>query len=137
MFLFYAFSWLVEKYKNVTTMLKRFWSEISRMFLCMILGLIILRLKKRVFYKFILCLLQFLNVGGSWVSPIAYGCGFHVVTFFLIPNISLGTLCFTLSLVGMHSSSRFYVGTDEVLIFIIRSKDFWYILKCNAFVSLC
>ena len=46
MFLFYVFSWLVEKYKNVTLMLMRFSSEISRMFLCMFLWLIILRLKK-------------------------------------------------------------------------------------------
>ena len=38
------FSWLVEKYKNVTSMLMRFWSKISRMFLCMFL-LLILRLK--------------------------------------------------------------------------------------------
>ena len=30
-------------------MLMRFWSEISRMFLCMFLGLIILRLKKNVY----------------------------------------------------------------------------------------
>ena len=44
MFLFYVFSWLVEKYKNVTSMLMRFWSKISRMFLCMFL-LFILRLK--------------------------------------------------------------------------------------------
>ena len=50
MFLFCVFSWLVEKYKNVTSMLMRFWSKISRMFLCMFLGLIILRLKKCVFY---------------------------------------------------------------------------------------
>ena len=49
MFLFYVFSWLVEKYKNVTSMLMRFWSKISRMFLCMFL-LIILMLKKCVFY---------------------------------------------------------------------------------------
>ena len=45
MFLFYVFSWLVEKFKNVTTMLMRFCSEISWMFLCMFWGLIILRLK--------------------------------------------------------------------------------------------
>ena len=33
MFLFYVFSWLVEKYKNVTSMPMQFWSEISRTFL--------------------------------------------------------------------------------------------------------
>ena len=49
MFLFCVFSWLVEKYKSVTLMLMRFWSEISRMLLSMHLGLIILRLKKCVF----------------------------------------------------------------------------------------
>ena len=45
MFLFCVFSWVVEKYENVTLILIWFWSEISRMFLCMFLGLIILRLK--------------------------------------------------------------------------------------------
>ena len=45
MFLFCVFSWLVEKYKNVTSMLMQFWSEISRIFFRMFLGLIILRLK--------------------------------------------------------------------------------------------
>ena len=44
MFLFYVFSWLVKKSKNVISMLMRFWSKISRMFLCMLL-FIILRLK--------------------------------------------------------------------------------------------
>ena len=45
MFLFRVFSWLIEKYKSVTSMLMPFWSEISRMFLSMFLELIILRLK--------------------------------------------------------------------------------------------
>ena len=53
MFLFCVFSWLVEKYKSVTSMFMQFWSEFSRMFLSMFLGLIILRLKKCVFYKYI------------------------------------------------------------------------------------
>ena len=52
-FLFCVFSWLVEKYKSVTSMLMRFWSGISWMFLSMFLGLIILRLKKCVFYSFL------------------------------------------------------------------------------------
>ena len=38
MFLFYVFSWLIEKYKNVTSILMRLWSEISWMFLCMFWG---------------------------------------------------------------------------------------------------
>ena len=46
MFLFYVFSWLVEKYKNVTYAVL---IQISWMFLCMFL-LIILRLKNCVFY---------------------------------------------------------------------------------------
>ena len=45
MFLFCDFSWLVKNYKNVTLMLMRFWSEISRIFLFMFSGLIILILK--------------------------------------------------------------------------------------------
>ena len=45
MFLFCVFSWLVEKYKSVTSVLMRFWSEISKMFLSMFFGLIILSLK--------------------------------------------------------------------------------------------
>ena len=32
MLLYYVFSWLVEKYKSVTSMLMWFWSEFSRMF---------------------------------------------------------------------------------------------------------
>ena len=50
MFLFCVFSWLVEKYKNVSLMLMRLWSEISRMFLCMFLGLTILRKKMSTLY---------------------------------------------------------------------------------------
>ena len=50
MFLFCVFSWLVEKYKTVTSMLMRLWSEISRKFLSMFWGLIILRQKKCLFY---------------------------------------------------------------------------------------
>ena len=51
MFLFCVFSWLVEKYKSVTSMLMQFWSKISWMFLSMFLELIILRLKNCVFYN--------------------------------------------------------------------------------------
>ena len=45
MFLICDYSWLVIKYKIVTSMLMRFWSEISRMFTSMFLELIILRQK--------------------------------------------------------------------------------------------
>ena len=45
MFLFCVFSWFVEKYKSVTSMLMWLWSEIFRMFLSMFLELIILKLK--------------------------------------------------------------------------------------------
>ena len=46
MFLFYVFSWLVEKYKNVTLMLMQFWSEISWMFLFCVFGVGYLKAKK-------------------------------------------------------------------------------------------
>ena len=61
MFLYYVFSWLVEKYKNVTSMLMRFWSKISRMFLCVFL-LIILRLKICVFYTTIRLFITSVNL---------------------------------------------------------------------------
>ena len=35
---YFVFSWLIEKYYNVTSMLMWFWSEISRMFLFCVLG---------------------------------------------------------------------------------------------------
>ena len=37
MFLFYVFSWLIEKYKNVTSKLFRFWPKFSRIFLFCVL----------------------------------------------------------------------------------------------------
>ena len=46
-----------------------------------------------------MCLLKFLSVGVSWISPTAYGCGFHIVA-----NVSQESLCSDLSLVGMHSA---------------------------------
>ena len=49
MFLFCVFSRLVKKYKSVTSMLMRFWSEISRIFSSVFLGLIVFRLKRYVF----------------------------------------------------------------------------------------
>ena len=52
-FFFYVFSWLVEKYKNVTLMLMRFWSEISRMFLFCVFGVDYFKVKRFVFYTFI------------------------------------------------------------------------------------
>ena len=40
MFLFCVFSWLVEKYKSVTSMLMRFLSEFSRKFFGLIIGIL-------------------------------------------------------------------------------------------------
>ena len=88
--------------------------------------------------QFILCL-KFQGICIGWVPPIAFGSGFHVCMlffffFFLITNVSHGTLGLALCLVGMH----FAATSKWELIkfsFVIRSRCFWYLLKCTEFVS--
>ena len=63
------------------------------------------------------------------------GVVFTSARFFLITNVSRGTLKFTSTFSCDAFWCRFSVGIDEVHIFVIRSKCLYHLLKCNEFVS--